>query len=77
MGRQTFGTIIVSAAIAFAAIPSTVSAQSAISGIVKDSGGGVLPGVTVQAASTALIERVRVAVSDEQGRYTIVDLRPQ
>ena len=77
MGRQkTFGTIIIAAAIAFAAIPSTVSAQSAISGIVKDSGGGVLPGVTVQAASPALIERVREAVTDEQGRFTIVDLRP-
>ena len=67
---------IVAAAIGFAAIPSTVSAQSAISGVVKDSGGGILPGVTVQAASPALIERVRDAVTDEQGRYTIVDLRP-
>ena len=76
MGRRTFGTIIVAAAIGFAAIPSTVSAQSAISGVVKDSGGGILPGVTVQAASPALIERVRDAVTDEQGRYTIVDLRP-
>ena len=76
MSRQTFGTIIVAAAIAFAAIPSRVSAQSAISGVVKDSGGGILPGVTVQAASPALIERLRDAVTDEQGRYTIVDLRP-
>lgn len=56
--------------------PSIALAQSAISGLVRDSSGAVMPGVTVEAASPVLIEKVRSVVSDEQGRYTIVDLRP-
>src|SRR5688572_1148010 len=47
-----------------------------IAGVVKDATGAVLPGVTVEAASPALIEKVRVAVTDDQGNYKIVDLRP-
>ena len=57
-------------------IPTLVRAQSAISGVVRDGSGGVLPGVTVNAASPALIEKERSAVTDSQGRYSIVDLRP-
>src|SRR5438309_10984317 len=49
---------------------------SAIAGVVKDTSGGVLPGVTVEAASPALIEKVRTATSDGEGRYNIVDLQP-
>ena len=45
-------------------------------GVVKDTSGGVLPGVTVEAASPALIEKVRTVVTDGEGRYNIVDLRP-
>src|SRR5215813_5767764 len=60
--------------------PSTARAQStttgAIAGIVRDTTGAVLPGVTVEAASPALIEKVRSAVTDAQGNYKIVDLRP-
>lgn len=52
------------------------SAQSVISGLVRDTSGAVLPGVSVEASSPALIEKVRGVVTDEQGRYTIVDLRP-
>ena len=56
------------------------SAQSAstgaIAGVVRDTTGAVLPGVTVEAASPALIEKVRSAVSDAQGNYKILDLRP-
>ena len=48
---------------------------SGIAGVVKDASGGVLPGVTVEAASPALIERVRSVVTDTEGRFTIVDLR--
>jgi len=48
----------------------------AIAGVVKDSTGGVVPGVAVEATSPALIERVRVTVSDDAGQYRIVDLRP-
>jgi len=57
-------------------VPTVASAQSAISGLVRDSTGAILPGVTVEAASPVLIEKVRTAVTDAQGRYTIVDLRP-
>jgi hypothetical protein len=52
------------------------SGQSAIAGVVRDSTGGVLPGVTVEASSPALIEKSRSAVSNEAGQYRIVDLRP-
>ena len=47
-----------------------------IAGVVKDASGAVLPGVTIEAASPALIEKVRSSVSDGQGLYRIVDLRP-
>src|SRR5216684_676054 len=57
-------------------VPAIASAQSAITGLVRDSTGAVLPGVTVEAASPVLIEKVRTVASDEQGRYRIVDLRP-
>jgi carboxypeptidase family protein len=57
-------------------LPAVASAQSAISGTVTDSSGAVLPGATVEASSPVLIEQVRTVVSDGQGRYTIVQLRP-
>src|SRR5213078_1836782 len=47
-----------------------------IVGIVKDISGAVLPGVAIEAASPALIEKTRTTVTDEQGRYRIGDLRP-
>jgi carboxypeptidase family protein len=49
---------------------------SAITGAVKDSSGAILPGVTVEASSPALIEKTRTVTSDAQGRYNIVDLQP-
>ena len=52
------------------------ASSGAISGVVRDASGGVLPGVTVEASSPALIEKVRTAVTDSQGLYQIVDLRP-
>src|SRR5262245_44148694 len=57
-------------------IPASAYAQASITGVVKDASGAVLPGVTVEAASDALIEKVRSAVSDGTGQYRIVDLRP-
>src|SRR3954447_26910065 len=57
-------------------LPAIASAQATLVGQVKDESGGVLPGVTVEAASPALIEKVLSAISDEQGRYRIVGLRP-
>ncbi|MFN7981785.1 MAG: carboxypeptidase regulatory-like domain-containing protein [Vicinamibacterales bacterium] len=56
--------------------PASASAQSAFSGVVRDTSGAVLPGVSVEAASPVLIEKTRVVVTDATGRYTITDLRP-
>ena len=47
-----------------------------IAGVVRDTSGAVLPGVTVEASSPALIEKARSAVTDGQGAYKIIDLRP-
>ncbi|MBA0088117.1 MAG: carboxypeptidase regulatory-like domain-containing protein, partial [Acidobacteria bacterium Pan2503] len=52
------------------------SAQSTISGQVKDTSGAVMAGVAVEASSEALIERARSVVSNGEGRYAIVDVRP-
>ena len=56
--------------------PSRRSRSSGIAGTVRDTSNAVLPGVTVEAASPALIEKVRTVVTDGEGRYNIVDLRP-
>ena len=78
MGRVTivcFGLIVY-----LMLLPTTASAQgtsaATITGVVKDASGAVLPGVTVEAASPALIEKVRVTVTDDKGEYRIVELRP-
>jgi hypothetical protein len=63
-------------ALASFVLPVAARAQSSISGIVKDTSGAVMPGVTVEAASPALIEKVRSVTTDGQGQYKIVDLRP-
>src|SRR5437867_2478370 len=57
-------------------LPALAFAQASITGIVKDTSGAVLPGVTVEAASPVLIERVRAATTDGTGQFRIVDLRP-
>ena len=77
--RRMAGTRVGLVALALLALlPGTASAQStgSIAGFVSDASGGVLPGVTVEAASPALIEGARVGVSDGQGRYRIINLRP-
>ncbi len=56
--------------------PVSALAQSSITGVVRDSSGAVLPGVTIEASSPALIEQVRSVTSDGQGLYRVVDLRP-
>ncbi len=59
-------------------VPSVASAQlgsSGIAGVVRDASGAVLPGVTVEAASPALIEKSRSVVVDGEGQYKILDLR--
>ena len=60
-------------------LPAAAWAQAGsgtIAGVVKDTSGAVMPGVTVEAASPALIEKVRTVVTDEQGQYKIVSLVP-
>ena len=57
-------------------VPSLASAQASITGVVKDASGAILPGVTVEASSSALIEKSRSAVTDGSGQYRIIDLRP-
>ncbi len=63
-------------ALACVLLPATVFAQASITGTVKDDSGAVLPGVTVEAASPVLIEKVRTVTSDGAGQFRIVDLRP-
>src|SRR5437899_2153629 len=57
-------------------IPRAVFAQASITGTVNDASGAGVTGVTVEASSPALIEKVRSAVTDAAGLYRIVDLRP-
>ncbi len=71
---MTVGVLVV-----FVLLPGsagTAYAQSALAGAVKDASGGVLPGVTVEASSPALIEKLRAVITDDAGQYRIVDLRP-
>ena len=56
--------------------PSALYAQATIAGTVQDTSGAVLPGVTVEAASPELIEKVRTGVTDASGQYRIENLRP-
>jgi hypothetical protein len=57
-------------------LPAVAFAQASLAGVAKDSSGAVLPGVTVEASSPALIEKTRSVVTDTAGQYKIVDLRP-
>src|SRR6202035_3804127 len=58
-------------------VPAAAYAQGAsIAGVVKDTSGAVLPGVTVEAASPVLIEKVRTAVTDGSGQYKIIEILP-
>src|SRR5438477_4884216 len=75
MTRSRIAMLFVVAA-AWLALPATARAQSAFAGTVKDATGAVLPGVTVEASSPALIERVRSATTDANGTYKIENLRP-
>ncbi len=74
MRTSAFGFMLVLACLVL--WPADASAQSEITGVVRDGSGSVLPGVTVEAASPALIEKVRAAVTDGEGNYRIISLRP-
>src|SRR2546423_1880205 len=57
-------------------VPRAVFAQATLTGVIRDASGAVLPGVTVEATSPVLIEKVRTAVSDGTGQYRIESLTP-
>src|SRR5499427_4219130 len=63
-------------AVGVVVLPASAFAQATLAGVAKDPSGAVLPGVTVEAASAALIEKARTATTDGTGQYQIVDLRP-
>ena len=77
MLRRTVVGVGVMALVCLAAVSDAVAQQaSGIAGLVRDTSGAVLPGVTVEAASPALIEKVRTVITDGEGQYKIIDLRP-
>ena len=73
---RVFVSVVFASAMVLVASGSAFAQDTAITGTVKDASGAVLPGVTVEAASPALIEKVRSVVTDERGEYRVVDLRP-
>ncbi|MGC4084361.1 MAG: carboxypeptidase-like regulatory domain-containing protein [Vicinamibacterales bacterium] len=76
--RWTKAVTFVLAGLCYLSLTSAAWAQQAsgIAGVVRDTSGLAMPGVTVEAASPALIEKVRTVTTDGEGRYSIVDLRP-
>jgi hypothetical protein len=68
------GWIVFAIASAPASLFAQASAQASITGVVRDASGAVLPGVTVEASSPALIEKARTATSDATGQYRVVNL---
>lgn len=75
-GLGGWGTLVVVWIAALLWGAPSAHAQATIAGAVKDASGAVLPGVTVEAQSPALIEKVRTVTTDSNGQYSIVDLRP-
>src|SRR6266566_3210820 len=62
--------------VALLSVPTLVWAQATITGTARDTSGAVLPGVTVEATSPALIEKSRTTITDDKGEYKIIELRP-
>ena len=73
MHRLFKGILVV---ISLVVVPSAAFAQASIVGTARDASGAVLPGVTVEASSPALIEKTRSVVTNGVGQYSIQDLRP-
>src|SRR5688572_23036059 len=79
MNASRIARFMLVAGLCFLLLPTvawTQTLNAAVAGVVRDTSGAVLPGVTVEASSPALIEKVRTVVTDGQGLYRIVDLRP-
>ena len=75
MNARVFANSIVLALITIL-VPALAYAQASITGVVRDTSGAVLPGVTVEASSPALIEKVRSTVTNDTGQYRLENLRP-
>src|SRR5256714_15461399 len=73
MRRLSAATILVGTLLL---LPAAAHAQATLAGVVRDASEAVLPGVTVEAASPSLIEKVRTAVTDGTGQYRITELSP-
>src|SRR6188768_4051490 len=73
MQRLFKGALVVLSLVVF---PSAAFAQASIVGTARDASGAVLPGVTVEASSPALIEKTRAVTTNDVGQYSIDDLRP-
>ena len=71
---QRFARTLVLVALVLLVPAGLYAQQATITGVVKDASGAVLPGVTVEASSPALIEKVRSVVTDGTGQYRIVAL---
>ena len=71
------GTIVLACLLLTGAYAHAQTSTAGIAGTVKDSSGAVLPGVTVEASSPALIEKVRSVITDATGQFKIVELHPQ
>ncbi|MBZ5556371.1 MAG: carboxypeptidase regulatory-like domain-containing protein [Acidobacteriia bacterium] len=73
---MTLTVACVTAATLLTATVASAQERGSIVGLVQDSSGAILPGVTVEASSPVLIEQMRTAITDSAGRYAVVDLRP-
>ena len=73
--RWVLGALTAVSVLAFASTADAQFERGTISGTIKDSSGGVVPGVTVTAVSVAT-QTPTVAVSDATGFYTFPNLRP-
>src|SRR5262245_18579290 len=78
MGAQGIGrlALLVLAVLMEANVSAQTLTSGSVAGVVRDSTAAVIPGVTIEASSPALIEKVRSAITDDQGRYQIVELPP-
>jgi hypothetical protein len=78
--RRTIAGLLTALLLSLTSLTGIAAAQGgdlgSIGGVVRDSTGGVLPGVTVEVSSPALIEKTRTAITDGQGQYKILSLRP-
>jgi len=68
--------IVVIGLVCVVALPALAAAQASVTGVIRDSSGAVLPGVTVEVTSDVLIEKVRSVATDSAGQYRIENLRP-